>query len=592
MKTFRFSWSSLVGLGLVVAVLPSPVAAQSDLGPGLVPNAPARASRAGATNGLSPELMYRLLVGDIALQRGEPGLAARAYFEAARDTRDSRLARRATEIGLAARQRGLALESARLWSELDPAADRPKQVIAGLSGPGGDGLEGGTGSLDLKLEIERVLADAVAAGQSPGDIFLQLNRLLAHEPDHGATLRLVSSLAEPYPKLPEAHFAVALAAYNTGMRDVASTATAMGAVDRALALKPGWERAALLKAEILGKQSPDRAIAYLREFLESQPTSKAAAAALAQFLVDQRRYPEARGIFERLWTAEKSNLEFRFAMAALSVQMKDWATAEAIFEELKRADYGESGAVDIYLAQIAEETGRYQLAYDRYRAVSEGERGWLAQLRAAAMLAKLGRIDEARRFLADLPAVTIEQRAQVRQAEAQLLRDAGDHAGAYAVLTQALVEQPDQPDLLYDLAMVAEKLDKLDVVESRLLRLIELKPENAQALNALGYTLIDRTERLDEGYALIERAHKLSPEDPFILDSMGWALFRQGKLDEAERYLRRAMGGRSDAEIAAHLGEVLWAKGEHDRAREVWQSQLKASPDNAVLLETMRRLAH
>ncbi len=587
---FRRFWSTLVAVGLALAALPSPVAAQS-LGPGLVPSAPPQSSRADATTGLSAELMYRLLVGDIALQRGEPAIAARAYFEAARDTRDARLARRATEIGLAARQRSLALESARLWSELEPTAERPRQVIAGLSGSGGAGLDGGTSTLDLKLEIERVLADAIAAGQSPGDIFLQLNRLLAHEPDRGATFRLVSSLAEPYPTLPEAQFAVALAAFNTGMRDVASASAAVGAIERALALKPGWERAALLKGEILGKQSPERAIAYLTEFLESQPTSKAAAASLAQFLVDQKRYGEARNIFEKLWTGDKTNLEYRFAMAALSVQMKDWTIAEALFVELKQANYGEGGAVDIYLAQIAEETGRYQLAYDRYRAVSDGERAWLAQLRAAAMLAKLGRNDEAQRYLAELPAVTIEQRAQVRQAEAQLLRDAGDNAGAYAVLTQALVEQPDQPDLLYDLAMVAEKLDKLDVAESRLLRLIELKPENAQALNALGYTLVDRTKRIDEGYALIERAHKLSPEDPFILDSMGWALFRQGRLDDAETYLRRAMDARADAEIAAHLGEVLWAKGERDRARELWQSQLKLSPDNAVLLETMRRLA-
>ena len=189
------------------------------------------------------------------------------------------------------------------------------------------------------------------------------------------------------------------------------------------------------------------------------------------------------------------------------------------------------------------------------------------------------------------PAVTIEQRVQVRQAEAQLLRDAGDNAGAYAVLTKALVEQPDQPDLLYDIAMVAEKLDKIDVVEARLTQLIALNPENAQALNALGYTLVDRTTRTAEGAALIERAHKLDPKDPFILDSMGWAQFRIGNLDAAEDYLRRALAERPDAEIAAHLGEVLWAKGERARAREVWQSQLKTTPDNPVLLETMRRLA-
>jgi Flp pilus assembly protein TadD len=140
------------------------------------------------------------------------------------------------------------------------------------------------------------------------------------------------------------------------------------------------------------------------------------------------------------------------------------------------------------------------------------------------MLGKQNRIDDARRYLADLPAVTIEQRVQVRQAEAQLLRDAGDAAAAYALLQQALIEHPDQPDLLYDTAMVAEKLDKIDVVEARLTRLIEISPNNAQALNALGYTLVDRTERSSEGLALIERAHKLSPDDPFILDSMGWRI--------------------------------------------------------------------
>jgi Flp pilus assembly protein TadD len=208
------------------------------------------------------------------------------------------------------------------------------------------------------------------------------------------------------------------------------------------------------------------------------------------------------------------------------------------------------------------------------------------------VLGKLGRVDVARRYLADLPAVTVQQRVQVRQAEAQLLRDTGDNAAAYAVLTKALETHPDDPDLLYDLAMVAEKLGRIEVVEARLTRLIELKPNNAHALNALGYTLVDRTPRLAEGLALIERALALAPDDPFILDSLGWAQFRMGKLDEAEKSLRRAMDERPDPEIAAHLGEVLWAKGERDRARAIWEAQLKSTPDNAVLLETVRRLTH
>jgi tetratricopeptide (TPR) repeat protein len=536
--------------------------------------------------------MYRLLVGDVALQRGEPALAARAYLEVARETRDPTLARRATEIAVGARARSLTVESARLWSDIDPAAQRPKQLIAALgSGNGGKGFDSPGVGNDLKAELERVLADAATSPAALGEAFLQLNRLLAHETDKQATYRLVEAVAQPYPDLPEARFAVALAAYNTGLTDIATAAAAAKEIDRALQLKPGWERAAMLKAEILGKRAPGEAIAFLTDYLRANPDSKAAAGSLAQFYVEQKRYAEARAIFERFWAADKTNRDYEFAIAALAVQMKDWKAAETLFEDLKQANYDETGGVEFYLAQIAEESGRFELAFERYRDVPDGERSWIAKLRAAAMLGKLNRVDDARRYLADLPAVTIEQRVQVRQAEAQLLRDAGDNAGAFAVLTQALVEHPDQPDLLYDVAMVAEKLDKIDVVEARLSRLIELNPENAQALNALGYTLVDRTPRITEGRALIERALKLAPQDPFILDSMGWADFKLGHFEDAEGWLNRALAERADAEIAAHLGEVLWAKGERNRAQEVWRSQLQATPDNPVLLETMRRLS-
>jgi len=576
-------------VALAVALSPAAASAQAPAQPGADRGA-AGARDARQPQGLTAEIMYRLLVGDVALQRGDAALAARAYYEAARDTRDPRIARRATEISLAARQRSLALESARLWSELEPNAERPKQVVAGLQSNGAvaDGRAFGS---DLQAELERALAEA-AAGPAPrlGEAFLQLNRLLANEPDKAATFKLVRALAQPYPNLAEAHFAVALAAYNTGLTDMGTTAAATQAIDRALALKPLWEQAILLKVEILAKNSPDRAAEYLVELLKSEPESKAALSALAQVRIQQKRYAEAVEILDKLWEKDKDNHEYQFGMAMLAIQMKDWARAEKLFDELKRVDYGDDGIVDFYLAQIAEETGRYAVALERYNAVPEGERGWLAKLRAGIMLGKLGRLEDAREYLEALPAVSIEQQVQVRQTQAQVLRDAGDNAGAYAILVAALVKYPDDPDLLYDTAMVAEKLDKLDVVEQKLTRLIELKPTNAHALNALGYTLVDRTTRVAEGLALVERALVLAPDDPFILDSVGWANFRMGKLDEAEKHLRRAMEQRPDPEIAAHLGEVLWAKGDRARAQDVWQSQLKTTPDNAVLQETVRRL--
>jgi Flp pilus assembly protein TadD len=581
-------------LSLAVVLVAAQGAAWAQSGPAPVPDPQPSppASRTQKADGLSADLMYRLLVGDVALQRGEPAIAARAYYEAARETRDPVFARRATEIAVAARQRPLAIESARLWSELDPAAPRPKQVIAAYASGAVATPEASVGSLDLKAHLEKLLAETAATNPpAVGEAFLQLNPLLAQEADKTATYRLVAALAQPYPNVAEAQFAVALAALNTGLTEIATTAAARQAVDRALALRPGWERAVVLKSEILGRQSPADAIAYLTQFLRESPTSRPAAGALAQFYVEQRRYADARAVFEQIWERDKSSREIEFGIATLSIQMKDWATAEKLLEDLKAAGYGENGVVEFYLAQVAEERGQLPLAIERYRAVPEGDRGWLAKLRIAAVMGKQNRVDEARKYLADLPAVTIEERVQVRQAEAQLLRDAGDNARAYAVLAEALAAQPDQPDLLYDLAMVAEKLGRIDEAEARLKRLLEITPNSAHALNALGYTLVDRTSRTAEGLALIERALKLAPDDPFILDSMGWALFRMGKADEAESYLRRAYEERPDPEIAAHLGEVLWMKGERERARELWDAQLKANPDNAVLQETMRRLA-
>jgi tetratricopeptide (TPR) repeat protein len=542
--------------------------------------------------GLSADLFYRLLLGDIALQRGDAALAARAYLEVAQELKDVRLARRAAEIAYATRQRATAEAAATLWLELAPDAERPQQILAALAGGGPAAREGEGGApseADLKARLEKLLADQALSGTGVADAFLQLNRAFSRQGDKAAVYAMIRDLAAPYASSPEAHFAVSLAALNAAGTDPAMVAIALERVDRALALKPDWERAALLKSEILAKRSTDEAVAYLSAFLKTQPDSRPIRGALAQHYVEQKRLAEARTIFEALAAEEPDVREYAMGVAILSYQLKDWPAAEAQFTKL--AANGDDGTAQLYLAQIAEETKRYEVAITRYKAVTEGDRAWLAKLRVAAVLGKLNRIDEGRRCLADLPAVTIDQRIQVRQAEASLLREAGDSAGAYAVLEQGLAEFPDAPDLLYDVAMLAEKIDRLDVAEVRLKRLIELKPDDPQALNALGYTLVDRTARTEEGRALIEKALKLSPDDPFILDSMGWALFKLGRYDDAVVYLGRAYAGRPDAEIAAHLGEVLWVKGERERAKEIWAAQLKDAPDHPVLLETMRRLS-
>ncbi|TMG82763.1 MAG: tetratricopeptide repeat protein, partial [Betaproteobacteria bacterium] len=396
----------------------------------------------------SPEVMYRILVGEIALQRGEPTLAARAYYEAARDAQDPTLARRATEIALFARQRGLAMDAAQLWQKLDPASDRAQQMVTTLGQPGASG--------DLKSDLEHVFADAAAKGQTLGDAFVQLNRALSTQPDKTAVYRLVSELAKPYPGVAEAHFAVALAGYNTGLSDLEIVAASTREIDRALELKPGWEPAVLVKADIMAKSSPENAVRYLNAFLAEAPASGAASRALAQIYVDQKRFGEARAVFQRLLDADPSDRELQFAVAAISVQMKDYSTAERLFQALKTAGFGKPGAVAFYLAEIAEETRRYDDALARYREVTDGDAAWLAKLRIAAVMGKQGNVEGARQFVAALEPDGRDQEIQAKQAEAQLLQDAKDYQGAYNVLNTALADDPDSAELLYDVAMIAE----------------------------------------------------------------------------------------------------------------------------------------
>jgi Flp pilus assembly protein TadD len=205
-------------------------------------------------------------------------------------------------------------------------------------------------------------------------------------------------------------------------------------------------------------------------------------------------------------------------------------------------------------------------------------------------MAKQGKVDEARAFLQKVSTDNPDDRVQLTVAEAQLLRDANRNRDAYDILGQALKDDPEQPELLYDYALTAEKLERYDVLESNLRKLMEVRPDHAHAYNALGYSFAERNTRLPEARKLIEKALELAPDDYFIIDSMGWVLYRQGDLKGAADQLRNAYLGRPDAEIAAHLGEVLWVMGQRDEADRIWQESLKASPENETLQNTIKRL--
>jgi tetratricopeptide (TPR) repeat protein len=524
---------------------------------------------------LTSELMYRMMLAEVALQRGRPEIAAKAYLDLARETGDPRIAQRATEIAWSSRQMDAAIEAAGIWLQAAPGNARARQVLGALLA--------NQQKLDAaQAHFEQWLAsDRENVGQS----FIQLSTLLARNKDRKAVLQLMRNLAQPYQAIPEARLAVAQAASNAG-----DEALALDESSAALKLKPDWELAALFRAQALQRRSDDEALAFLAEYTSSYPQAKDARLNYARLLVAQKRHAEARKQFEVLLEQFPKNAEVTMAVALLAIQAGDYDAAEAQLKRALEVGFAQPDLVRLYLGQVNEERKRFDEARKWYATVQPGEHYVSAQARYAGALAKQGRLPEARKHLQQVSVTSREQRVQLTQAEAQLLRDANAYAEAYELLGEALRKMPDSPDLLYDHAMAAEKVDRIDVLEANLRKLIELKPDHAHAYNALGYTLADRSQRLTEARELIEQALTLAPDDPFIMDSMGWVLYRLGRTGEAIDYLQRAYAVRPDAEIAAHLGEVLWSVGRHDEARKIWSRALKEHSQNDALQNTVKRL--
>src|SRR5688572_23706237 len=524
---------------------------------------------------LNEPTLYDFLLGEIALQRGDLSLAARTYLDLAKRTRDPRVARRAVEVANQARLPEVALEAARLWNSIEPGSAHSLQVLAAV-------LVAAKRVDEAEPVLEKLLS---AEGVNRENGFMQLNRLLSGNPDKASNLRVIRNLAAKNPGMAQAHFAVAQAA---AVAD--DDAAAIAAAREALKIRPDWELAALLEAQVLQKRSPAEAAKRLAQFVEKYPDAREARLNYARILVIDKRLAEARKQFEAVAAANPGNPEVIYAVGLLAFQLKDYQAAEGYMKRVLGLNYRDPEGVRYLLGQIAEEQKLWPQAVKWYESIDGGEHALPARMRTANAIAKQGKLDEARAFLQRVAGEHPGETAQLIVAEAQLLRDANRHRDAFELLSRALDKQPEQPDLLYDLALTAEKLVRFDLLETHLRSLIRLKPDHAHAYNALGYSFADRNTNLPEARKLVEKALELAPEDYFIIDSMGWVLYREGDLKGAARELRRAYGGRPDAEIGAHLGEVLWVLGERDEARRVWEESLRSGPDNETLQKTIKRL--
>lgn len=525
---------------------------------------------------LTGQILYQTLLAEIAGQRGNLDLSASAYMDLARSTRDPRVARRAAEMALHGRNLDMALQATRLWVEIDPESSQAHQMMAGL-------LVSANRLDELQPHVAKLLAQE---GENLSDGLLRLNRLFARYPDKKAVLTMVEQLTQPYIGLPEAHFARAQAALNA-----AEWRRGVAEADKALELRPDWDIAVMLKAQLQRADSPEAAIETLRAYLAGHPQAREVRLQYARNLVGARKFSQARTEFQRLLGDFPGNADVIYAVAVLSVQLSDWEVADENFKKLLGKDFAEIDTVRLYLGQIAEERKQFDAALRWYAEVAPGEQYLAAQLRIAQLLAKQGNLDAGRRHLQEARAAGNADRIQLLLAESQLLRDGGRTKDAYELLAGSLAAQPEQPELLYESALLAEKLGRHEAMEASLRKLIRLKPEHAHAYNALGYSFAERNQRLEEAEQMVVKALQLSPDDPFIIDSMGWVLYRKGDNEGALTHLQRAFSIRPDPEIAAHLGEVLWALGRRDEAKRTWQEAAKAHPGNEVLAEVIKRFA-
>jgi len=540
---------------------------------------------------LSAPLFYQLLLGELNVREGDPGAGYSLILDAARRTRDAQLYQRAVEVALQGRSGDAALAAARAWAQELPGsleADRfVLQILLALN------RVGETGSV-----LRDLIRDTPLAERS--DTINAIPQTFGRVQDKALAASVVREAVTPSLTQPE----TAAAAWTTvGRMELAQNrnAAALEAARQGHSADPASPYPALLALELFERGETNAEPLILRQINASSRRSAndtAVALNYARLLIDLQRNGDARRELASLTTRQPDEAEAWLLLASVQLQDNALPETKASVSQFLRLAQGSSDPrlrrlqTQAYLmaAQVAERQGDIAGAGAWLDRIESPEDVLAAQVRRASLLARQGRIAEGRALLRSQPERRPGDARLKLLAEAQLLREFKAYRDAYDVYGEAVRRFPEDPDLLYEQAMVAEKADRMADMERLLRELIGRKPDFHHAYNALGYSLADRNMRLSEAKALIEKAVSMAPDDPFIQDSLGWVEFRMGNLPRAIEILTAAYRKRPDAEIAAHLGEVLWTAGQRDQARKIWREGLLTAPDNETLLSTLKRL--
>lgn len=584
-STLRLPLGAFLALLGGCAVFPNAPATAAEQDPQTQPVEPSAADRgpqASSTASLpsaSSQARYHVMVGEMAAGRQQPALAAEEFLKALETNPDAHLAARATSLAASAGREDLALQAARRWQQADPKSLDAREALARLALRAGKDEEAFS-------QCETIVRD------HPGGVDDGLRHvalLLAQEPTHAdAAMAVMDRVVAEYSSRPFAQTARALLAYKLGRDDAAEQSARA-----ALRADPGSRDAATLLAGTLTRKGDIGEAAIVIDGLAKGAKSPQDAADLrlgfVKMLVEANQRDAARAQLETILTLVPSNSDARLALGLLAMQERRLDEAEAQFRVLaKSADKQNEG--DYFLGRVYETRGQAQQALDEYEKVTGGDQTLDALVRRGTMLGRLNRIDEARQLFGQLRRQYPPLAEQFYSAEGEMLIDCGRPRDALDLYTAALKENPDSTELLYSRALTFDRLNKTAEAEQDLHTLLSASPGNARALNALGYMLTEHGERYDEARTLIAKALQLTPNDPAVMDSMGWVEFKLGHAKEALEFLQKAFGLFPDPEIAAHLGEVLWTTGDKDQARSVWNAVLKTAPNDPNVTATIKRL--
>jgi tetratricopeptide (TPR) repeat protein len=550
----------------------------------LVPSA--RAQQSGGESlpniAVTEQLIQKYLSAELSFQRGDKFAAYSTMMSLARSLRDPRLARRGLEFAISGSLGGEALKAARLWREIAPQSEEATQAVVGLLIS--------SGRID---EVKTVLAQQLAASSPealPNTIAL-LQRQLARVQDRSRAYGLLRELLEPYGDVLDARLTLAQAAMVAGDR-----ATALTEARAALAKHPSSDLVALVLAQIIEDRA--ESVQSLVAFLQKNPKSREVRLAYARTLIEQNKVAEAKAQFALLLTHHPDDRTTLYALGLMAAQAGEMREAESYLSKYIQTlgdqpdRERDSTQALLVLAQIAEDKNDTAAALKWLEKIEPDNQGSYisATLRRAMLLAKAKDPEAARALLQQAEVRNDDDRAKLTVGEAQLLRDAGRLDDALRMVADALELNKNNIDLLYEHAMLAERAKQFDLMERELRKLIKVAPDNQHAYNALGYSFADRNLRLQEAFDLISKANQIAPNDPYILDSLGWVEFRLGRLEQALKTLQRAYEIKADAEIAAHLGEVMWKMGRQDEAKKLWRSANDKDPKNETLRATLQRL--